>query len=135
MIPLNRMDSLERGILLCKLFPEELKNIQGVIKKQCDYFLENEIKLRENWHNAEFLTADFWYTLVRNANQSIERNEGKLWKKPKWFADHFFDGYNSLFAKHCLIEYANGDDCNTNLKDAIYLFFGREPLLEITHTK
>ena len=95
-------------------------------------FLENETKFRENWHNRDLLRLTFWYMLVRNASQSIEWNEGKLWKK-KWFCRPFFDGYNSLFAKHCLIEYANCDDCNTNLKDAIYLF-GREPLLEITHT-
>ena len=129
---LHKMDNLDRGELLCKLFPEEMENIQNAIKKQCDYFLQNETSFREGWHKKGFFTADFWYWLVQNAHRVIERNEDKLLKKPRWFADHFFDGHNAIFAINCLIEYAQAEECTPNLKQAIHLIFGNEPLLKVT---
>jgi len=38
---LHKMDNLDKGELLCRLFPEEMANIQNAIKKQCEYFLQN----------------------------------------------------------------------------------------------
>ena len=128
---LHKMDNLERAGLLCKMFPEELENIQNTIKKQCDYFLQNEIAFREGWYQNGFFTAEFWYRLVQNAQKGTDKSE-KLWKRPHWFIDHFFDGHNSIFAIHCLIEYAQTEDCKPNLKQAIHLIFGNEPLLKIT---
>ncbi|NWJ53362.1 MAG: hypothetical protein HXX14_21175 [Bacteroidetes bacterium] len=129
---LHKMDNLDRGELLCRLFPEEMANIQNAIKKQCDYFLQNETDFREGWYKSGFFTADFWYRLVQDAHKVIEKNEDRLLKKPRWFADHFFDGHNAIFAMHCLIEHAQADDCTPNLKQAIHLIFGNEPLLKIT---
>ncbi len=132
---LNKMDNLDKGTLLSKLFPEELQNIQNAIEKQCDYFLQNEIAFREGWHQKGFFTAEFWYRLVENVHKSVGKNDRQLWKRPSWFADHLFDGHNSLFAVHCLIEYADTEDCNPNLKQAIHLLFGNEKLLQITSNK
>jgi len=129
---LNKMDNLDRGTLLSGLFPEELQNIQKAIEKQCDYFLKNETAFRAGWHQKGFFTAGFWYSLVKHAYEEIKRNEGKLSKRPRWFADHFFDGHNSLFAIHCLVEYASDRHCNTKLKQAIHLLFGSDKLFVIT---
>lgn len=129
---LNKMDNLDKGGLLCKLFPEELENLHNAIKQQCDYFLQNETAVREGWHQRGFFTAEFWYRLVQNAHKGIEQEHNKLWKRPHWFIDHFFDGHNSIFTMHCLIEYAENEECNPNLKQAIYLLFGTEKFLQIT---
>ena len=129
---LNKMDNLDKGELLCKLFPEEMRNIQNAIQKQCEYFLQNETAFREGWYQKGFFTAEFWYRLVQTAHKEIEQNHDKLLKRPRWFADHFFDGYNSLFALYCLIEYADNEECNDNLKQSIHLLFGSEKFLQIT---
>ncbi|WP_312074870.1 hypothetical protein [Chryseobacterium sp.] len=47
---LDKMDNLDKAGLLCKLFPAELENLQNAIKKQCDYFLQNETAFREGWY-------------------------------------------------------------------------------------
>lgn len=65
---LDKMDNLDKAGLLCKLFPAELENLQNAIKKQCDYFLQNETAFREGWHQKGFFTAEFWYRLVQNAH-------------------------------------------------------------------
>lgn len=129
---LHKMDNLDKGELLCRLFPEEMANIQNAIKKQCDYFLQNETAFIEGWDKKGFFTAGFWYRLVQEAHKVIEKNEDRLLKKPRWFADHFFDGHHSIFAMHCLIEYADDQHCNPQLKQAIHLLFGNEKFLQIT---
>lgn len=71
---LNKMDNLNKGELLCKLFPEEMNNLQNAIKAHCDYFLQNETTFREGWCQKGFFTAEFWYRLVQTAYSEIERN-------------------------------------------------------------
>lgn len=132
---LNKMDNLDRGTLLSKLFPEELQNIQNAIEKQCAYFLQNEAAFRDGWYQKGFFTAEFWYRLVENAYKAIEKNDRQLWKRPHWFIDQFFDGYNSLFTICCLIEYASCEDCNPELKQAIHLLFGHEKMIVINVNK
>lgn len=132
---LNKMDNLDKGALLSGLFPEELPNIQNAIEKQCGYFLQNETAFREGWHKGGFFTAEFWYRLVQDAHKEIEKNQDILCKRPRWFADHFFDGHNSLFAVHCLIEYADTEECNPKLKEAIRLLFGCDKMIVIEVNK
>jgi hypothetical protein len=129
---LNKMNNLDKGELLCRLFPEELEDIQNAIKKECEYFLAHETLFRESWYQKGFFTAGFWYSLVQAAYKEIENSQDKLWKHPRSFADCFFDGHNSLFALYCLIEYADNEKCNNNLKQAIHLFFGSEKIISIT---
>lgn len=100
-------------------------------KKQCEYFLKNEITIREGWYQKGFLPQNFWYRLVQEAHRIIEKNEDKLLKNHAGLQT-IFDGYNAIFAMHCLIEYAQTEDCKPNLKQAIHLIFGSEPLLKIT---
>ncbi|SEF62915.1 hypothetical protein [Sphingobacterium lactis] len=70
---LDKMDNLDKAGLLCKLFPAELENLQNAIKKQCDYFLQNETAFREGWYQKGFFTAEFWYRLVQNAQKGIDK--------------------------------------------------------------
>ena len=128
---LHKMDNLDKAGLLCKLFPAELENLQNAIKTQCDYFLQNETAFREGWYQKGFFTAEFWYRLVQNAQKGIDKAE-PLWKRPHWFTDHFFDGHNSIFAIHCLIEYTDDAQCDPQLKQAIHLLFGSDKFLQIT---
>lgn len=44
----------------------------------------------------------------------------------------FFDGHHSIFAIHCLVEYADEEQCNPQLKQAIHLLFGSDKFLQIT---
>lgn len=128
---LDKMDNMDKGGLLAKLFPEELQDIQNAIQRQCEYVIQNETSFREGWYQKGFFTAEFWYRLVQNAKKGIDKNE-TLWKRPHWFIDHFFDGHNSIFAIHCLIEYADDEHCNPQLKQVIHLLFGSEKFLQIT---
>lgn len=128
---LMQMDNLSKAELLCRLFPEELENLHNAIKKQCDYFLQNETAFREGWQQKGFFTAEFWYTLVQSAYNPIEKQK-EICKRSRWFVDQFFDGYNSIFTIYCLIEYADAIECNAGLRQAIHLLFGNEKLLSIT---
>src|SRR5690554_2443600 len=128
---LDKMDNMDKGGLLAKLFPEELQNIQNAIQRQCEYFIQNETAFREGWYQKGFFTAEFWYRLVQNAQKGIDKNE-TLWKRPHWFIDHFFDGHNSIFALYCLIEYADDEHCKPQFKQAVHLLFGSEKFLRIT---
>ena len=123
---LYRMDDLDKGKLLFALFPEELENIKDAIKVQCDFYFKHETAIRKTWNEKGFLTADFWYRLVYSANDNLQRNKGNMWKKPKIFADYFFDGNDSLFTKDCLLEYAESKDCDYYLRLTIQLLFDME---------
>lgn len=92
---LNKMDNLDKGELLSRLFPEELENIQHAIEKQNGYFLQNETAFRKGWFQHGYVTAEFWYRLVQDAHKRINKYQKELCKRPRWFADHFFDGHNS----------------------------------------
>lgn len=130
---LKEMDNVDKGELLCKLFPEELENIQLYIKYQCEYFLENESEFRQKWIPNEVMNADLWYTLVKNTDEYITKYKSQLFKKRRWFSDQFFDGINVIFTMHCLIEYSQKTNCNAKLQLAIRLLFGIERVLKIRY--
>ncbi|MCH5684609.1 hypothetical protein LWM68_10235 [Niabella sp. W65] len=62
---LNKMDNLDKAGLLCKLFPEQLENLQNAIKTQCEYFLQNETAFREGWYQRDFSRLNFGTGLCR----------------------------------------------------------------------
>ena len=126
------MNNLDRGELLCRLFPQELQNMLDCIAKQCDYFLENENKFRTGWQQHGFFTAAFWYSLVQDAHKRISSQRKQLAVRPRWFSEQFFDGYDALFTVHCLIEYADTELCDFKLRLAIHLLFGDEKMLLVT---
>ncbi|WP_412468800.1 hypothetical protein [Pedobacter sp. KLB.chiD] len=125
---LQNMDNLDKGLLLAKLFPEELNNIVKAIKAKCEYYQNNEIEIRAQWNEKGFCTADYWYSLVAHAQIAIEKNQSTIWKRPRRFADQLFDTYRSIFPIACLIEYAGQQHCDYNFKLAINLLFGDRKL-------
>lgn len=127
----QNMDNLDKGLLLAKLFPEELHNIIREIEKKCEYFQTNETQVRENWAEKGFFNADYWYKLVSHSRNTIEKNRDNLWKRPRRFADQLFDTYYSIFPIYCLINYAEREHCDKKLKLAIYLLFGSDQIVEI----
>lgn len=126
-----KMNNYDKGELLCRLFPEELDNLVHSIEEQCDYFLQNEKTFRDGWYQKGFFTAAFWYRLVQDAHEVISKSQKELCKRPRWFADQFFDGYNDLFTIYCLIKYARKIECDDKLRQAIHLLFGDDKLITI----
>lgn len=131
---LYKMSNWEKGKLLIGLFPEELANIQNAIKQRCDFYLKEEVTIRKEWNKRGFITDDFWYRLVQVANNAIAENQSKYIKKPNWFIDQFFDGHNTLFTIHCLTDFANGNECDYYLKDAINLLFNDDKIFAQSKT-
>ena len=123
---LYKMDDLDKANLLFALFPEQLTNIQNTINEQCNFYMTYESEIRKVWNAKGFLTVNFWYNLVYSASDNLQRNKGHIWKKPKSFADFFFDGNDSIFTKDCLNEYAESEDCDWYLKKAINMLFDNE---------
>ncbi|WP_150114756.1 hypothetical protein [Chryseobacterium sp. IHB B 17019] len=125
---LEKMGNVEKGRLLAHLLPEELSNIVQYIEQQTTTFLHNETEIRSNWKGT-LVTAEFWFTLVRNIDKSIKNCGSRLHKNHRWFADQLFDGYDALFTIYCLVEYSAKEECNLKLKQGIHFFFGDEPLI------
>lgn len=128
------MDNLDKGLLLAKLFPEELNNIVKAIKKKAEYYQDNEKQIRSEWNGKGFFTAEYWYKLVTHTYTSIEKNQSMIWKRPRRFADQLFDTYYSIFPIACLIEYAQTETCDPKLKLAIELLFGNRHMDEVKPT-
>jgi hypothetical protein len=132
---LNQMNNHEKGDLLCRLFPEEMKNMLAAIKSQCAYFLNHEVKFRKAWNTNEFLTADFWYRTLQSIQEIITKNTDPTMLITRWFLDHFFSGYHAIFTQHCLIGIPESDACSTEFKYAIYMLFGKHQHITVNHTK
>ncbi|MFP3596945.1 hypothetical protein [Chryseobacterium sp. SIMBA_029] len=125
---LERMNNVEKGKMLADLLPEELPNITLFISKEIERFLKNEEQNKSAWKGT-LITANFWYSLVRNVENAIQKCGSRLHTNHRWFADQLFDGYNALFTIHCLIEYTATTQCNPKLKLGIhFLFDGAEPI-------
>lgn len=129
---LRQMNNMDKGELLCRLFPEERANMLHCIETQYGYFIKNQTSIHEGWQQKGFFTAAFWYRLVQDANKCISRYQKELCKRPRLFADQLFDGHNALFTVYCLIEYTDNEECNYRLKQAIHLLFGYEKILITT---
>ncbi|KPH13370.1 hypothetical protein [Chryseobacterium sp. ERMR1:04] len=128
MKPLERMNNVEKGKMLADLLPEELPNITLFISKEIERFLKNEDHKKSIWKGT-LLTANFWYSLVRNVEKAIKHCSSKLHKNHRWFADQLFDGYNALFTIHCLIEYASTAECNLKLRQGIHFLFSEAKVI------
>ena len=122
MKPLNNLNNVERAKLLFELFPDEMPGLMECIKVIAGTIISNPDKLKRQW-NGQILTADFWLQLSTDASKRIEKNKKKLLKNSRRFSDQLFDGYNALFAVHCLQEYGKTDECNVPFKHAIVMLF------------
>lgn len=133
MKPLERMNNVEKGKMLADLLPEELPNITLFISKEIERFLKNEDHNKSIWKGT-LITANFWYSLVRNVEKAIKQCGSKLHKNHRWFADQLFDGYNALFTIHCLIEYASTAECNLKLRQGIHFLFSEAKVIQTAQT-
>lgn len=67
---LNEMNNVEKGYLLAKLFPESLKDLTVFVQQETERFRAQEEYIRSIWAKRTFLTADYWFSLVKNTEQS-----------------------------------------------------------------
>ncbi len=125
---LEKMNNVEKGKFLADLLPEELPEITHFMEQETQRFLNDKQKIRSNW-TGTLVTSDFWYSLVRNVESKLKKYGSRLHKNHRWFADQLFDGYDALFTIYCLVEYANRQECDHKLKQAIHLLFGEAKLI------
>ncbi|MBT2559865.1 hypothetical protein J7E50_18250 [Pedobacter sp. ISL-68] len=133
MKPLEKMNNVEKGKFLADLLPEELPNITPFIEQEIQRFLKNEDHNKSIWKGT-LITADFWYSLVRNVEKAIKQYGSRLHKNHRWFADQLFDGYNALFTINCLVEYASKVECNPKLRQGIHFLFSEAKIIQTTIT-
>ncbi|MFP3548053.1 hypothetical protein SB748_32235, partial [Rhizobium sp. SIMBA_035] len=74
---LERMNNVEKGKMLADLLPEELPNITLFISKEIERFLKNEEQNKSAWKGT-LITANFWYSLVRNVENAIQKCGSRL---------------------------------------------------------
>lgn len=126
------MNNVEKGYVLAKLFPEILKELTAFIQQETERFKEHEQYMRSIWVDKTLITSDFWYALVDNTANLLKRHNVMLHKSPRVFSDQLFDGLNAIFLTNCLIEFAEKEECDRHLKQAIHLLFGQDKMIVIT---
>ena len=132
---LDKMNNVERAYLLAKLFPDTLKELTAFVQEETERFRAQEEYMRSIWADKTLLTADFWFGLVGNTEQILKRYNVMLHRSLRVFSDQLFDGYNAIFLTNCLIEYAERENCDRKLKEAIHLLFGYEKMIVIDINK
>lgn len=128
---LSEMHNIDRAYLLANLFPDQLKDLTEYMKKEADFFENNREQIFKNW-TERHITAEFWFSLITDFRRSYLHNGTRLYRNKRTFRDQLFDGYNSLFAIHCLIAYSGNPNCGAELKQAIHLLFGSKKFLVLT---
>lgn len=126
---LNEMNNVEKGYLLAKLFPENLKDLTNFVQQETERFRAQEEYIRSIWAKRTFLTADYWFSLVNNTEQVLKRYNVMLHRSTRVFSDQLFDGHNAIFLINCLIEYADREECSPKLNEAIHLLFGHDKMI------
>lgn len=132
---LNEMNNTERAFAVARLFPDELGILTDFIKTEIAHLHEKEQDIRKAWPPNGIASADYWYTLVQNAEQTIEKFGIMLYRNPRIFADQFFYQDNSVFGIHCLIRFASSEAIPPMLRLAIELYFGEDEIVTIDFIK
>ncbi len=122
---LKEMDNIDRAFLFAKMFPDELRDITEFIKTVADEYSRNEDFVRSIW-TGNPIDIDTWYELVANFRHRYTANGTRLYKNCQVFRDQLFDGYDSLFTVDALLNYTQQTKCSTELRHAIFLFFGKQ---------
>ena len=123
MIPLNKMNNVEKAKMLFKLFPEEMPPLIAFIKEFTQSIIDDPSKLKAKPIDQIHTTA-FWQGLVDNAKTKLDLYGSKLAKRSRLFSDQLFDGYNSIYACYCLHEYIRSDNyTNRKFRYAVLLLF------------
>lgn len=124
MKPLINLNNVERAKLLFELFPDCIPGSIQFIKAIADTISNNPSDLKQDW-KENFVTTDFWIQLAKDTRQRIEKNGKELTKNSRRFSDQLFDGYNALFAVHCLKQFIKSKECiSTSFANAVEMFFG-----------
>ncbi|PZR23527.1 MAG: hypothetical protein DI538_28535 [Azospira oryzae] len=121
---LNELNNTERAYLIARLFPEELKPLTEFIQTEIAHFRGQEQPVRQAWAKDCIATADYWYNLIKNAEEIMQKFNVQLYRSPRVFADQFFYSHNSVFAIHCLVRYVGSGKATYAMRLAIDLFFG-----------
>ncbi|HAT92841.1 MAG TPA: hypothetical protein DCS36_10720 [Sphingobacterium sp.] len=132
---LQEMNNNERAFAVARLFPDQLGTLTNFIKTEIAHLREKEQDIRKAWPPNCIVTADYWYSLVQNAEQTIEKFGILLYRNPRIFADHFFYQDNSVFGIHCMIRFAGSQVTPTMLRLAIELYFGDDKVVTIDFRK
>lgn len=132
---LTEMNNTERAFAVARLFPDHLGTLTDFIKTEIAHLREKEHDIRKAWATNCVPSADYWYRLVENAEQTIEKFGILLYRNPRIFADQFFYQDNSVFGIHCLIRLAGSQDLPPMLRLAIELYFGDDKVVTIDFKK
>lgn len=127
---LEELDNVAKGYLLAKLFPTQLETLVAFIKKETERFRKHQQYVESIWGNS-MISKNFWFGLVGSVERTVERQGRDLYRSPRIFSDHLFDGHDAIFTIHCLIEYAHHPECDRKLKQGIFLLFGEDKLIDI----
>lgn len=119
---LEQLNNVERAKLLFELLPQQIPGFVHCMKAIAEIICNDPEKLKQQW-DGQILTADFWIELAKDAKSRIEKNEKELLKNSRRFSDQLFDGYNALFAVHCLQEYCKQPEADNKFNRAVELLF------------
>lgn len=120
---LEELNNTEKGRLLMQLFPSHLPALVAYILTTCTELREQEQQLRKEWNSRSIVTADYWYSLVGQAEQLIGNSRFTLERNPTVFADQFFYGHLAVFTIDCICSYAETVDTDDKFRKAIELLF------------
>lgn len=132
---LKEMNNTERAFAVARLFPDHLGIMTDFIKAEIAHLRDKEPDIRKAWPPNCVASADYWYSLVENAEQTIEKFGVLLYRNPRIFVDQFFFQDNSVFGIHCLIRLVGSQDLPPMLRLAIELYFGDDKVVTIDFKK
>eukprot|EP01133_Synstelium_polycarpum_P017045 gene17045-20306_t len=111
--------------LLFDLVPEHIPGFIDFIALTHNLLIEQREETEKNWDNG-WLTFESWLSFAKATQGKIILYGDKLCKKGNLFADQLFEGYNSIWSRHCATQYAIQKDCPTDFKNIVNLLFERD---------
>ena len=118
------MNNVEKGYLIAKLFPSEIKVILEAIEKIHYKMVEDKERIIIEWQSSNgFINIDLWYSWAHDVYSRIVRQRKQL-EKPRRFADQLFDGYNAIFTIDCIVKYAKSERGEGQFYHMVMALFG-----------
>ena len=119
--------NVQRARLLFDLFPHEIIPFVNFTKSVSDSICNDPYYVKQQWED-QLLTLEFWLKLAGEARATIERYKTRFSGSSRLVSDQLFDGYDALFAVHCINGYAASEDCRSeSFKAAVTMFFLFDP--------